>query len=70
MVDLANRASVPIFGVRYALDYSWYSVTPLNAVAKLKIGSGKMMNEHEYVTFLYLLRDRVVPPEILNDLTF
>lgn len=66
LTDLGNRAEVPIFGVRYAHDFSWFRVVPLNHYAKLKLPERKMMNERQYVTLLYNLRGTQPPESIFT----
>ena len=56
MIDLGNRAGVPVFAVRYADDFTWWKVTPLNPVAKQWLPQHTEMTEREWVTFLYRLR--------------
>ena len=67
MIDLGNRAGVPVFGVRYAGDFSWWRVCPLNAHAKTWIGQRTRMTEHEWVTLLYRVRGRDVPADLFVD---
>lgn len=57
VVTFADAAHVPSFGVRYAPDFSWWIVTPLNSRAQQWVPSAHQeMTEREYVTFLYRLR--------------
>ena len=70
MIDLGNRASIPVFGVRYADDFTWWRVTPLNSWAKTfceEVGlsqSATTMTEEEWVTFLYHIRGYELPDSI------
>lgn len=68
IIDLGNRASVPVFGVRYAADYSWYRVTPLNEQARKWATEAQQMTEPQWVTFLYRLRGYDVPQSVLDNL--
>ena len=67
LIDLGNRASIPVFNVRYSDDLSEYIVTALNELAEEKLPDGirkpprVLMDELGYVTFLYKLRDREIP---------
>ena len=70
MIDLGNRASIPVFGVRYADDFTWWRVTPLNSWAKTfceEVGlsqSATTMTEEEWVTFLYHIRGYELPDSV------
>lgn len=68
MIDLGNRAGVPVFGVRYARDFSWWRVTPLNPVAKERLPRQREMSEKEWVSFLYQLRGYELPEEVFDSL--
>ena len=67
MIDLGNRAGVPVFGVRYAGDFSWWRVCPLNAHAKMWLRQQTRMTEHEWVTLLYRVRGREAPADLFVD---
>ena len=70
MIDLGNRASIPVFGVRYADDFTWWRVTPLNSWAKTfceEVGlsqSATTMTEEEWVAFLYHIRGYELPDSV------
>jgi len=68
MIDLGNRAGVPVFCARYADDFSWWRVTPLNAEAKKWLPERAEMSEREYVTFLYHIRGYELPQKVFADL--
>ncbi len=68
MIDLGNRANLPVMAVRYTSDYKTFKVIPLNGVAKELLPERKVMEEKEYVTFLYGIRGRKVPDDVLNGL--
>jgi len=61
LISLGNRAALPVFCVRYADDFAWFSVVPLNAQARLG-WERTTMTEAQYVAFLYALRHRQAPP--------
>lgn len=67
MRDLGNRAGVPVFGVRYADDFSWWRVVPLNPPAKSWVPSVMKMTEHEWVSTLYQMRGRAIPNGLFDD---
>lgn len=56
--DLGNRAGIPVFGVRYAADFSWYLVVPLNPLAQRILPKRQRMTESEYIKLLYCIRGR------------
>lgn len=69
MIDLGNRASVPVFACRYKNDYSEWIVTPLNHIAKGYLPEKKIMSEAEWVTFLYKVRGYDAPREVISGLS-
>jgi len=65
---LGDWAGLPVFNARYADDYSWFKLTPLNAMAEARLPpEHRMMTERQYVDFLYWLRGRLIPPEVQFD---
>lgn len=58
LIDLGNRAKIPVFNVRYADSFLWWIVTPLNSNAQHYLPEQKKMTEQEWVAFLYRLRGR------------
>lgn len=67
MIDLGNRAEIPVIGVRYAGDFSWWKATPINRFAKTFLPEPKMMTEREWVTFLYNIRGYEPPQTLFDD---
>lgn len=67
LIDLGIRASLPVFGVRYAADYSWWKVTPLNAEARVVIATQTTLTERQWVTVLYKMRGYEVPESVFDD---
>lgn len=65
MIDLSNRAELPCFVVRYADNFSWWLVTAMNAEAMQWAPKPRKMTEVEWVTFLYRLRGRELPQEVI-----
>ena len=68
LIDLGNRADLPVFVCRYASDFAWWNVIPLNNVAKQKLPSRTRMSEQEWVKFLYNLRGYECPLSIFEDM--
>jgi Holliday junction resolvase len=58
--DVADRAGLPFFVVRYARDYSWIIVKPINQIAYKTIPNwnGKEFTEIQFVAWLYRIRHR------------
>lgn len=61
LADLATRATVPAFIVRYADDFTWFQVNPLNEKARSILPEAARMDEKDWVRLLYRLRGRELP---------
>lgn len=59
-----DRGELPLFSVRYKDDFSQFTVVPINDSAKGIISKRMAMTELEYVTFLYRIRGRNIPPYV------
>jgi uncharacterized protein (DUF1778 family) len=70
MVDLADRAGIPAFMCRYTDNLDKWTVDPINQRAKEKLKGAEQieLTEKRYVKFLYWLRGREVPDEIMATL--
>ena len=70
LIDLGDRAGVPVFACRYSDDFVKWVVFPLNEKAKplLPPEWGTKMTEREYVSFLYELRGKEAPGILLSQL--
>ena len=68
MKDLGDSAGLPIFVCRYASDFSWWNVVPLNQAAKTKLPTRTRMSEREWVQFLYGLRGYECPASLFEDM--
>ncbi len=68
LIDLGNRAELPVFAVRYSSDYTKWLVVPLNVCARKYLQERKTMGENEWVSLLYSIRGYSIPPKILNEL--
>lgn len=68
IIDLGDKAGIPVFVCRYAGDFSWFKVVPLNDRVRECLAKQTKMTEEEYVTFLYRLRGYEIPRSILNGL--
>lgn len=67
MKDLGDRAGIPVLGVRYADDWSWWRVTPLNGLAKNWVPEQTQMTEQQWITLLYRMRGTEVPDDLFED---
>ena len=57
---MATRAALPFFVVRYAGNFSWWRVVPINNIAQTIQPTRIEVDEKQYIQFLYKLRGRVV----------
>lgn len=64
----AERADLPLFVVWYTGDFSRWTVYPVGIVAQKFLSGKTVMGERAYVAFLYLLRGREAPAEVLERL--
>jgi hypothetical protein len=64
MIDLGNRAGIPVLACRYAADFSWFRITPLNSRAKEHVVGQCDMTEKQWVTLLYKIRGYDVPKDL------
>jgi hypothetical protein len=67
MIDLGDRARIPVFAVRYKGDFSEWLVVPLNGLAKEKVPVRTKMTEKEWVTCLYEIRGYTPPAHLFED---
>ena len=68
LVNLGNRAALPVFAVRYADDFSSWRVAPLNGKAKEILKKQTTLTEQQFVKMLYYLRGREAPQDVLDNL--
>jgi hypothetical protein len=66
LAHLGNQADLPVFAVRYAQNFSWWKITPLNRIARQKFPDKQEMTERQYVTWLYNIRGLKPPKEIFQ----
>lgn len=66
MIDLGNRAQVPVFGARYKDDFSSWQIVALNGCAKQWLPERVTFTEREWVTFLYRIRGYELPAEVFG----
>jgi hypothetical protein len=66
MIDLGNRAGVPVFAARYKADFSTWEITPLNAFARTYVPQRVTYTEREWVTCLYRVRGYEPPDNLFE----
>lgn len=58
LIDLGNRAEIPVFACRYSTDFTNWRVTPLNRKAQEFCPTQRDLTEQEWVALLYKTRGR------------
>jgi hypothetical protein len=66
MIDLGDRAGVPVIACRYSDDFSEWNAVPLNDEAKKYLSNRMTLSEREWVRLLYRIRGYECPESILN----
>ena len=66
MIDLGNRAGVPVIACRYSDDFTKWTVVPLNAEAKKHIKERATMDEAGWVRLLYKIRGYDLPQSVID----
>lgn len=67
LCELANPAELPAYAVRYADDFNWLRIVPLNSFARKYLPKMDKMTECQYVQFLYKLRGYdEIPQDVLE----
>lgn len=67
---LGNMSGLPAFVVRYAINFSWFKVLPLNKTAEGAIDrhgvfrAREAITESQWVEFLYFMRGRKPAPDL------
>ena len=51
VVEVANKAMLPLFGMRYPTGNAWITLAPLNRIAMKVIRKPTMMNQAEFLRF-------------------
>ncbi len=68
MIDLGNKAGIPVFVCRYSDDFTEWKAVPLNDKAREFLPERKTLTEQEWVRLLYSIRGYDVPQEVLDDI--
>ena len=66
LIDLGDRADVPVIACRYKTDLSQFFVVPLNNKAKSIIPERTTMDEVDYIRLLYRIRGRECPESVIE----
>lgn len=66
MIDLGDRANVPVIACRYSDDFTVWKVVPLNDAAKRIIPQRLELDEQGWVRLLYKVRGYEVPQSVLD----
>ena len=65
---LGDRAELPVFCVKYKTDWTGWCVWSWNDLARQTIPIMALMSELEYVSLLYQLRGRQLPPTVQEEI--
>lgn len=68
MIDLGDRAQIPVIACRYSDDFQTWKVTPLNKPAKQFLPQRAVLSEQEWVKLLYAIRGYAVPQDVLDSM--
>lgn len=68
MINLGDRAGIPVIACRYSDDFSKWRVVPLNAKAREFIPERTELDESGWVSLLYKIRGREVSNEVLESM--
>lgn len=66
LINLGNRAELPVFAVRYTNDFEWWEAIPLNDLARKWCPERKQMKESEWVRLLYQMRGYEPPANLFK----
>lgn len=69
MIDVGNRAKLPVLACRYADDFSWWRIVPLNQEARKYVPHRVTITEQDWVRLLYKMRGYDVPQEVLDGIS-
>lgn len=68
LIDLGDRAGIPVLFCRYADDFSAWTVTPLNQVAMKFVPKRVTLDEAGWVKLLYRIRDNEAPQTVIDEI--
>ena len=64
LIDLGNRAGLPVFCVFYNSNRRWFKVHPLTDIANQTKPPLDIVSEYKFVDFLWYLRGESIPDDI------
>lgn len=67
---LGDRAALPVFVVRYAQNFSWWKIIPLNDAARKILPERSEVNEFTYVAWLHNIRGLPTPKDLFRLMEF
>ena len=68
MIKLANASKIPCFVARYADDFSWWDITPINGYATKFLPKKQRITERQWVAMLYKIRGYPLPTRLEKEL--
>ena len=66
MIDLGDKAQIPVIACRYSDDFQTWKVIPLNEIAKKFLPQRAVLSEQDWVKLLYKIRGYDVPQRVLD----
>ena len=66
VINLGNKAGIPVIACRYSDDYEKYKAVALNERAKKYLPERKEFDEEGWVRLLYEIRGREMPEDLLS----
>ena len=66
LIALGDAAEIPVIAARYADDFSWWLITPLNEIAQEYIEQQSKVSEEEWVRLLYKIRKIPIPDVVVE----
>ena len=63
-----HTPALPVFTVQYSSNLDHYTIIAMNSVAEGLVRVQTVMNELQYVEFLYVLRCSTMPPVIRDEI--
>lgn len=66
MIDLGDKAQIPVLACRYSDDFQTWKVTLLNKEAKKILPQRAVLSEKQWVSLLYKIRGYDVPQSVLD----
>lgn len=69
IIDLGNRAELPVIACRYSDDYMKYKAVALNEYAKKYLPNREEFDELGWVNLLYRIRGREITKEVLSGMS-